>query len=253
MVFREFGNTRCPAIIMLHGGGLSWWSLESSAKALNEQYYVVTPVIDGHGENSDTTFVSIENYAQKLISFIDDKFGGHVYALYGLSIGAQIVTEVLVHRKDIASFAVIESALVFPIKGAASLTIPMTKISYGLIKKRWFAKQQAKALFVPNDQFELYFSDSVKISKQSLLNVTLSNAGYNIKPGISQTHAKALVIAGEKELNIMRKSAKALCDYIPDSTLHIAENMGHGELSLKHIDQFVDLIKQFLSEREIEK
>jgi len=246
MVFKEFGSTHHQSIIMLHGGGLSWWSLEHAANAFSVQYRVITPVIDGHGENSEDTFVSIEDYARKLIAFIDETFGGNVYALYGLSIGAQIVTEVLSQRKDIAKYAVIDSALVFPIKGTAALTVSMTKLSYGLIKRHWFAKLQAKALFVPEEQFSLYFADSIKMSKQSLINVSLSNAGYHFKPLISKTTAKTLIIVGEKELRIMKKSARALHNVIVGSTLHIAKNMKHGELSLKHTAEFVDILKQFI-------
>lgn len=28
MKFREFGNKEKPSIILIHGGGLSWWSLK---------------------------------------------------------------------------------------------------------------------------------------------------------------------------------------------------------------------------------
>lgn len=29
MKFKEFGNRELPTIIFLHGGGLSWWSMEN--------------------------------------------------------------------------------------------------------------------------------------------------------------------------------------------------------------------------------
>lgn len=63
MIFKEFGDKSKPAIIMLHGGGLSWWSLKPQIEALQKKYYVITPILDGHGEEWHTTFVSIQKSA----------------------------------------------------------------------------------------------------------------------------------------------------------------------------------------------
>ena len=121
MLFKEFGNKSLKTIILLHGGGLSWWGFQNVIEFLENDYYVVTPTIDGHGDDADTAFISIEDSAEKLIHYIDTECGGKVFALAGLSIGAQIVTEVLSQKGDIAEFAVIESALVIPIKGVATI------------------------------------------------------------------------------------------------------------------------------------
>jgi pimeloyl-ACP methyl ester carboxylesterase len=32
MKYKEFGNKKSPTIILLHGGGLSWWSLKWSCQ-----------------------------------------------------------------------------------------------------------------------------------------------------------------------------------------------------------------------------
>ena len=243
MLFRETGNQKLPTIILLHGGGVSWWSLSPIIDLLKDSYHVVTPIIDGHGEDGDTTFVSIEDSASKLLEYIDSECGGSVFALGGLSLGAQIVVEVLARRRDVARFAIMESALVIPMKKAAALTVPMTKMSYGLIRHRWFSKLQAKSLFVSDDMFELYYRDSMRVSKRSLINITVSNGNYELKSSIEETTTKVLVIAGEKELGIVKRSAQLLNVTIPHSTLHIAKGMAHGELSLANPTEYVNMLK----------
>lgn len=245
MLIKEFNTgNNLPVIIFLHGGGLSWWSYKKVAELLKDKYHVIAPVIDGHGEDRSNTFISIEDSAIKLIEYIDLHLGGSVYALAGLSIGAQIVTEILSQRSGIAKYAVIESALVYPMKTAA-LTAPMYKLFYGLIKKKWFSKMQAKALCLPDDMFDDYFNDSIKISKQSLINMTLSNGSYILKDLISKTKAKTLIIAGGKELNIMKKSAEKLNNAISGSQLYVAENLKHGALSLARPKEYAGIIENF--------
>lgn len=247
MLFKETQNKAFPTIILLHGGGLSWWSLKPVIAYLERVFHVVTPIIDGHGEDGDETFISIEDSAQKLISYIQNEYNGKVYAIAGLSIGAQIVTEVLSVKNDIANYAIIESALVYPIKGVASMTVPAYKLFYGLINKRWFSKLQAKTLFVPENMFEQYYEDSLKITKQSLINITLSNGNYALKGTISDTKAKVLIVVGEKELGIIKKSGKRLHEAIAGSQLYIAPNMRHGEISLLHPEKYAELVGSFLT------
>lgn len=250
MIFKETANKQMPTIILLHGGGLSSWSLQSVVEHLQSEFHVVTPIIDGHGENGDEEFISIQDSAEKLINYIDTNCKGKVFAVGGLSIGAQIITEVLSQRTDISTYAIIESALVYPIKGTAAMTVPTYKLLYGLVKSRWFSKLQAKTLCVPDDMFEEYYRDSLKISKQSLINITLSNGNYNLKSSIEDTKSKVLIIIGENEIGVMRKSAQRLHKAIKDSELYIAPAMRHGEMSLVYPKKYVELLKSFFAQYE---
>ena len=123
------------------------------------------------------------------------------------------------------------------------MTIPVYKLCYGLLKRRWFSKMQAKTLCVSHDKFELYYKDSIKISRQSLINISLSNGNYDLKSSISNTRSKVLIIVGEKEIGIMKKSAQRLHDAIPGSELYIAPKMKHGEISLMYPQKYIELIK----------
>ncbi|NLA24607.1 MAG: alpha/beta hydrolase [Bacteroidales bacterium] len=247
MIFKTFGNREYETIILLHGGGLSWWSYQEIIEHLKERYYVVSVVIDGHGENSDQTFTSIENPAEQLIDFIDNEANGQVFALMGLSLGAQIIVETITRRKNIAKYAVIESALLCPMKLVEKSSSLMIHCTYWLIKQRWFSDIQAKALFVPKDKLELYYADSIKISKRSLINISKSNASFELKDSISKTEAKVLIIVGEKEIRKIQLSAQKLSIKTPNSKLYIAKNMKHGELSLSTPEQYFELITSFFN------
>ena len=68
-----------------------------------------------------------------------------MFAVGGLSLGGQIAVEALCQQADIADYAVLESALVIPIPGTRAMVAPTVRMSYGLIRNRWFAKLQAKS------------------------------------------------------------------------------------------------------------
>lgn len=58
--------------------------------------------------------MTIEHNAARVIDFIDIHFGGSVLLMGGLSLGGQILLEILAQRKDICRYAFIESVLVVP-------------------------------------------------------------------------------------------------------------------------------------------
>ncbi|MEG1579397.1 MAG: alpha/beta hydrolase, partial [Oscillospiraceae bacterium] len=103
----EYGEQNSKVIMLLHGGGLSWWNYRDEANLLKENYHVVLPMLDGHAD-SDTPFTTIENNAKELIDYIDQNFHGAILAIGGLSLGGQILVEMLSQRNDICKYAVIE-------------------------------------------------------------------------------------------------------------------------------------------------
>lgn len=253
MIFREFGNKNKLTIVLLHGGGLSWWMWKSQIEVLSKDYYVITPIIDGHGEDFNTDFISIEDSSQKLIDFIKKELNGKVHAIAGLSIGAQIVVEVLSRESEIAEYAIIESALVYPIKTITAFTVPILNLFYGLIKRKWYARLQAKTLNIPDNLFDNYFNDSSRISKRSLINIINSNGNYSIPNKIENSNTKTLVLVGEKELSIMKKSAKSLSEVLKNSILKIVPNYSHGELSILNPDKYLELLANHLNQIKSQK
>ncbi|MBP5225164.1 MAG: alpha/beta fold hydrolase, partial [Lachnospiraceae bacterium] len=123
MKFREYGTEQKDTILLLHGGGLSWWNYREAAELLQEDYHVILPVLDGHA-GSDRPFTTIEENAAEIIEFIDERLNGSVLLIGGLSLGGQILLEMLSQRADICAYALVESAAVLPSKLTNALVAP---------------------------------------------------------------------------------------------------------------------------------
>ncbi len=245
MLFKEFGEPGLPVAVFLHGGGLSWWSLKGVIDALEKHYHIIAPIIDGHGEDGNTPFLSMEDSASKLIHSIDTRWGGSVQLLAGLSIGAQIVVKALTMRAHITRFAVIESGLVYPLKSGVRMAAPLYKLMYGLIRQKGFSRLQAKTLSLPESLYDSYYEDSLRMSRESLINMTVSNSSLQLEEDLKATTAKVLLLVGSKELGIMIKSARRLKELLPQSRLEILPGLKHGELSIKYPLKYAAMIKEF--------
>ena len=232
-------------VLLLHGGGLSWWNFRAVADRLGG-YRVILPPLDGHA-GSEYDFTSIGACAQRLIDRVDREFGGHVPVLGGLSLGAQVALEMLARRPDVCDRAILESASVIPSKATAALLGPSVALSYGLIRRRWFARMQADYLRIPKDLFEDYYRDSCAMTRENLTRVLRASTLYAPPEGLSTIRARVRVVAGGREQQSMLRSAELLHDLIPGSTLEIRPGLRHGEYSLHTPQDYADDLKEMLS------
>ena len=227
----EYGKENPDAIMLLHGGGLSWWNYRKEAELLSDRFHVILPVLDGHA-GSGADFESIEKNAERIISFIDREYGGSILLMGGLSLGGQVLTEILSRRGDICTYAIIESASAIPDKVTHALIGPSFSSSYGLIRQKWFASLQFRSLKIREDLFDDYYRDSAAITKENLIAFTKASTAYSPKETLKDAAARVLVTVGGKELKSMIRSAELLHGMLKGSRLEIREGLFHGEFSL---------------------
>ena len=248
MNYVEYGKENSDVIILLHGGGLSWWNYKEAAEMLQADYHVILPILDGHA-GSDKQFTTIEDNASEMIEFINRKFGGSVLLIGGLSLGGQILLEVLSRCKDICKYAIVESALVIPSKFTYSMIKPAFGSCYGLICYEWFSKLQFKSLRIKPELFDEYFRDTCGISKSNMIAFLQENSVYSLKESIRDCGANVHIFVGEKENHAMRKSAAIIHKKLQDSFLYVLSNMYHGEFSINHADNYVGKILEIVKQR----
>ena len=242
VVFQEFGSSRNETVLLLHGGGLCWWNFREEARLLQPDYHVILPVLDGHA-GSDRPFSTLEDNAAEIISFIDERLGGSVLLIGGLSLGGQVLLEMMAQRRDICRYALVESAAVLPSGLTHVLIGPAFGSSYGLIRNRAFAKMQFRSLHMDPAFFEDYYRDTCRIGKADMIAFLKANTAYSLKSGISQTAAKVRVYFGEKENHTIRHSAEAVCKAVPGCGKVILPGLFHGEFSLNHPQQYVQAVR----------
>ena len=243
MNYVEYGKEKSDIIILLHGGGLSWWNYEEVAKSLQNDYHIILPILDGHAE-SDKPFTTIEDNATEIITFIDTHFQGSVFLIGGLSLGGQILLEILSQRNNICKYAIIESALVIPSKLTYSMIAPAFGSCYGLIQYKWFSRLQFKWLKIKSDLFDCYFRDTCAISKKDMIAFLQANSLYYLKESIKNCTAKVYVFVGGKENRAMQKSAQIIHQALQSSVLQVLPDLYHGEFSINQGMDYANKIRE---------
>ena len=239
---REYGKGSGRHIVLLHGGGLSWWNYRDEAELLRGEFHVVLPVLDGHA-GSGRPFTSIEDNAAEIMGFIDRELGGSVEMIGGLSLGGQVLLEILSMRGDICRCALVESACVVPSPFTAALVGPVLGMSYGLIRNRGFSRVQFSSLHIREDLFQDYYRDSCLISRKDMAAFLRASSAYPLKDSLRGCRARVQVVVGEKEDRRMLRSAGLIHGMIPGSSLEVLPGLWHGGLSLNNPAGYVSRLR----------
>ena len=247
MNYHELGADQQKTILLLHGGGLSWWNYREVAQLLQKDYHIILPILDGHA-GSDRSFTTIKDNAFEIISFIDERLSGSVLMIGGLSLGGQVLLEMLSQRNDICSFALIESAAVIPSKVTNAWIGPALGSSYGLIRNRRFAKWQFRSLHMKPELFDDYYRDTCQIAKEDMIAFMKANTAYSLSDAFSRTNAQVHVFFGEKETGEVRRSAEIICQKLPACKMHSLPGLYHGEFSINHADMYAEAVRIIIAQ-----
>lgn len=245
MNYREYGTGNTKTLLLLHGGGLSWWNYREAAALLQDDFRVILPILDGHA-GSDRSFTGIEDNAAEIIAFIDEKLGGSVQLLGGLSLGAQVLLEMLSQRENLCRAALVESASLLPSRLTRALIRPAFGSSYGLVQNRRFAELQFRSLHLKPELFEDYYRDTCKITKNDMVAFLEASSVYPLKERLSRCRVEMHIFVGEKENRSMRRSAELLHETVPHSALTVLPGLYHGEFSLNHAADYANTVRKLL-------
>lgn len=253
MRFHEFGDKKNPHIMLIHGGGNAWWNFLRQGRVLGKKYHVIIPTLDGHGEEYETPYVSTEVTVDKLMKYIEKECDGKLFALCGVSLGGQIVIELLSRKSDLAKKAIIDGTVCYPTPFMKTFCICSTKIMgpllYGKKSSERLLKQMDKMLpqkmHYPQEIKNYYMEDMPRTPKETLTTMYRTYMDYNLKESLRDTRAEVMYWYGEKEMRCVKKSAELFKSYVPSCKLYEAKGYNHGYLAVYIPEEWLELACDF--------
>ena len=254
MIFHEFGDKKFPHILLIHGGGNSWWNYLRQARMLSDKYHVILPTLDGHGEEYQKDYISTENSAQQIMEYIKNNCDRKLFAIGGVSLGGQIAIELLSLDSDVAEKAIIDGTICIPqpklarictviikLFGKIMFSKSASKIQLGLMKKMY------PNMAYPEEIENYYIEDMPRLPIKTLVTIYQTYMGrYRLKDTITESKAQVLYIYGEKEMKCVKESAKLFQKMHPDCTLYEAKGYNHGYLSDYLPLEWMELVNHIL-------
>lgn len=234
------GPVGAPLVMLLHGGGVAGWMWRDLVSRLEQTHRVIVPDLPGHGKSAAENYSSHAETLVALAAVLRAESAGRSATVVGFSLGAQLAVLLAANHPTLVHEVVVVSAQAraVPFTGA---TLALLSASAPLARQRWFAKLQARELFVPPALMEDYIATSAGISRETLVAAVGENMRFRIPDGWPQFPGRALILVGSAERGVMRASAQALTAAVPGGEVEVVDGCGHG-IPLQRAEWFADRI-----------
>ncbi|MGY1551404.1 alpha/beta fold hydrolase [Microbacterium sp. A588] len=244
MFFALSGPDDASPVLLLHGGGVAGWMWDSLRGRLEPDYTVLVPDLPAHGRSAGESYVSHSETVAALSQLLAATVPSRPVTVIGFSLGAQLAIQLASEHPDLVSQVIVISAQAkaMPFTG---FTLGALGFSAPLARQRWFAKLQARELFVPPHLMEDYISTSASITKATLLAAVGDNMRFELPAGWSTFPGRVIIMVGRRERRLMRDSADSIHAALPGSELSIIDDCGHG-IPLQRPEYFNDRVIRWL-------
>ncbi|MDX8418136.1 alpha/beta fold hydrolase [Absicoccus intestinalis] len=242
MNIKKYNHKKKPVFMYIHGECLSPYSFSTQVKELKKDFEIVLPFLDD-------TFISIQQSAEEIIQYIDNEYNGHIEVLAGFSLGGQIVAEILSRKNNICEFAIIEGALMYPIKlhnwsDIIASHLPMLSHNELFNSFMYYSKyNDAKAE-------KIYYQVMHHLNTQTVSNMYKELYNYTIPATMNDMSGKLAILVGTREGREYRKSADILHKRMDNSEIFMLMKYCHGGLSLDHPEEYIRFIKSWVQEKD---
>lgn len=250
LYLKETGIKNNEIIIFLHPEMLSSWIWEQQSINFSD-YYCIMPDLPSHGKSQTKTRFTIKNSSKEIIKLIEKKSQGRPVHLVGISLGTQIILDMLSQYDDIET-AILINPLLADYNNSNRFKNSLNQVlnSYLPVKNsKFFIKAYIRYYGIPKSNFEKLSSSINKITDNNLNDIMNQTLLFNLDNKI-KNKTPLLILAGDKEYHNIKQSAKIIKDKTQNSQAYIVPKM----LKLANItntDIFNLILRNYLEEKPL--
>lgn len=238
--FQALGDVRSPAIVFLHGGGVSGWMWEPVASRLADRFYCLIPDLPEFGRSREIKPLTIRGAAGLTADLIREQVPGGRAAVVGVSEGAQIAVQMLAEHPGVVERAVISSALLRPIWFSGLLTEGLIRWSFRVSvppyrnSDGWIRLNMKYSAGIPETYFPQFKTEFQQLTEDGFTHLMLENQRFRQPAGLEKCTSEVLVCVGRREYGAMQASARDLLQVLPNSR-GVRVDLGRkGSLASEH-------------------
>ncbi|NDJ33957.1 MAG: alpha/beta hydrolase [Chloroflexi bacterium] len=248
MNVQTYGQSTNPAIMFLHGAGVSSWMWTEQIEALCDSFYCVTVDLPGSGESYQTEWISFEHTADQLAQIISERIPGGEAHVVGLSLGGYTALFLLARHPERVQSMIVSGVTSQPFPNQW-LYRPLLNVVAAISKWDPVIALNARMMHLPADIMPVYKRDSKRASSEMLKRVYDTLFEFTLPDPLYELSHRVLAVAGDKEAALVRDGLPAF-NRLPNGTAYLAPDARHG-WSSEHPALFTAMIRAWVTDRPL--
>ena len=235
MEILEYGNKEKEKIILIHGFESPYQIWEEYIEYYKMDYHILVPILPGHNPNEKEEFNSFQETAQKIEEYYISRYGNHVYAIYGMSMGGVLASQLWQNKNLNINYLVLESS---PLLSYNQLMTKFLTNQYLMLTHK--TKQRDKKVInqavnsiISEDKLDEFLEMIDNMSDATIKNYVQEIGDYKLPNDIDTPNTKIYYYHGTKINELLaKKTAKYISKHYPNSKVICLKGKGHCEDSL---------------------
>ncbi len=245
----EMGQPSAPAIVFLHGMGVSSWMWQLQMEALSDSHHCLAIDLPGNGESYRCEWRSLSNSADQIAQTIRERIPAGTAHIVGLSLGGYVALEVLANHPDVVNSVIVSGVSTRPLPNQVVMRLlagAMSRMTGWDIVINFYAKMMQ----IPADVMPLYRRDSKRLTATTINRIYDELLGYHLPQALKTRSQRLLGVAGDQEAAAIKVGLKDLASATQHSIAAIAPNAHHG-WNGEHPQLFTDMIQAWVTDKTL--
>ncbi len=229
LYIKETGKNNDETIVFLHGDGIAGWMWDKQVESFSNYHCIVIDLPE-HGKSVDVKPFTVKSSAEMVIDIINERAHGGKAHLVGISLGAQIIVQILSTAPEIVDHAFISGAIarsVQPTESFLKRLDHLIEIYIPVKNNNLLINSYMRSYNIPKSLFGKFKESTCIIEPDSSGRIIKENMLFKIPDGLENVKVPVLVMTGEKDYRIVKKSALNLWSALPNSKRGSALKSGH--------------------------
>ena len=244
---KETGKENQETLIFIHGENMAGWMWDEQVKAFPD-FHCIIPDLPEHGNSNDVAPFTIKEASEQIIEIIKDYTYGKAN-LVGISLGAQVILQILNDAPRRVCSAFISGALVnksqpsdiflelFNYLIDAYIPIKNHPLSIG---------SYIRSYGIPKSQRKKYIKSTRVVKPDSAREILKENILFKMPDKLEEADVPVMLMAGEKDYTIIKESVEVLANILPNSKAFLAPGVGHF-WNMEKPELFNEVLKSWIT------
>jgi len=252
LYIKETGKNNRETIIFLHAEGTAGWIWDKQVESFQD-YHCIVPDLPGHGKSAEVNLINIQSTANIIIDIIKNKAKNGKAHLVGISLGAQIIIQILSTAPEVANHVLISGAIIRnsqPTENFLKLLNHLIKVYLPDKDKTIRIMSYVRSYNIPKNLRGKFKESTYVIEPDSLDRIIKENILFKMPSGLEKVDMPVLVMRGQKDFIMIKKSTKDLLNVLPNSKGAMALKVGHL-WNIENPELFNNVLRNWLNDENL--
>lgn len=249
---KETGKDKYETIIFLHEINMAGWMWDGQIKALND-YHCLIPDLPEHGCSNEIHPFTINKSAELIIDLIKNNAHNEKAHLVGISLGAQIILQILNKAPEVADHVLISGTPVNctkPTENFLKLFNYLMKVYIPVKNDNLIIGSYIRSYSIPKNLIKKFKESNYLINEESAERIIREHLLFQMPLNLEKVEIPVLVMAGEKDYQFIKESTRKLIYTLPTSESYLAPKVGHM-WNIENKELFNQILRSWITEETI--